>query len=114
MSRSFKSAVVIAALLAGAPAAFAEKPVAANTTVTYADLDLSRRAGVETLLQRISAASQDVCGKRPMSVRWGQLDRYLDCREAAMTSAVRRIDIPAVTFAFETTKGARRAQLASR
>jgi UrcA family protein len=114
MSRTFKSALAIAALLAASPAALAEKPAVANATISYADLDLSRPAGVEALLERVSAASQRVCGKRPMTVRWGHLDRYLDCHEAAMSGAVRQIDVIAVTLAFDAGKAGRRSQVASR
>jgi UrcA family protein len=108
MSRIVKIAA-LAILISTAPAALAEKPVSASAPVSYADLDLSAAAGVQTLLQRISVASRKVCGKRPMTVRFGQLEKYLECRETAIRAAVERINYPTVTMAWagETGKAMR-------
>ena len=105
MSRFVKIAALVATLSAAAPAALAEKPVSASAPVTYADLDLSAPAGVQTLFQRISVASRKVCGKRPMTVRYGQLERHLECRETAMNVAVERINHPTVTAAWAGEAG---------
>jgi UrcA family protein len=104
MSRFVKIAA-LAILVSTAPVALAEKPVSASTPVSYADLDLSAPAGVQTLLQRIGVASKKVCGKRPMTVRYGQLETYLECRETAMNAAVERINHPTLTMAWAGKTG---------
>jgi UrcA family protein len=100
-------------LLASAPAT-AEDLKTATTSVTYSDLDLNRPAGVAALMKRLTRASDRVCGERPMSVLFGQLKSYLACRETAVANAVREIDVPAVTLAFENPIDARPVGLASR
>ena len=105
MSRIVKIAALVAILSAATPAALAQKPVSAMVPVTYADLDLSAPAGVQTLLQRISIASKKVCGKRPTTIRYGQLETYIECRETAMNGAVERINHPAVTMAWAGQAG---------
>lgn len=114
MSRIILSAALFAALALAAPAAFAEKPVTKDVSVNYTDLDLSRPAGVETLMSRLETASKKVCGSRPMQVRYGQLEQYLRCRSNAIEGAVRRIGEPAITLAFENSIGARPVRLTSR
>ena len=108
------SSPLLALLLLTAAPAVAEEPKTATTSVAYSDLDLSRPAGVATLMKRLSQASDRVCGERPMSVRYGQLAPYLRCRESAVANAVREIDQPAVTLAFENAVGARPVSVASR
>jgi UrcA family protein len=105
MSRFVKIAAFAAILVFAAPTAIAQKPVSASSPVTYADLDLSAAAGVQTLLKRIDVASRKVCGKRPMTVRYGQLEKHLACRETAMNDAVERINHPTVTLAWAGEAG---------
>jgi UrcA family protein len=108
------SSPLLALLLLSAAPAVAEESKTATTVVTYSDLDLSKPAGVATLMKRLSRASDRVCGTRPMSVRYGQLEPYLRCRETAVANAVREIDEPAVTLALESAVGATPVSVASR
>lgn len=115
MSRIFQIAAALAAAVVLAPFASADPGrEAVSIAVDYSDLDLSRPAGVKTLMSRLDAASKQACGARPMQVRYGQLERYLRCRSSAVEGAVRRIDEPAVTTAFENSIGRKPVRLASR
>jgi UrcA family protein len=114
MSRSILFAAALAVAGLAAPAALAEKPAVREISVSYADLNLSGQAGAETLLRRINKASTKVCGKRPMTLAFGQFERWSACRHAAIGNAVARVDNPAVTLAFNQSAGAARIQLASR
>jgi UrcA family protein len=102
MLRLIAALPLATALLAFSPAALAENPSPASYPVSYSDLDLSNPAGVDLLMKRLNTAAKKVCGKRPMTVLYGQLGPYLDCRHQAMADAVRRIGSPAVTFAFNS------------
>lgn len=114
MSCTFKIAIAAFAAAAVAPIAFAEKPVTRSAEVAYSDLDLSRDAGVQTLLKRIESASKRVCGKRPTSVRFGQMEAFNGCRANAQSEAVRRINNPTVSIAYAQSIGASPLQLSSR
>jgi UrcA family protein len=63
-------------------------------TVSYADLDLSKSAGLGMLLKRIKAAATDVCSPQPqVSDIAGSAD-YKKCRSNAVSSAVTQVDNP--------------------
>lgn len=98
-------AALAALISATVPEALAREPVSASKPVSYADLDLSAPDGVETLLKRIDAASRKVCGRRPMTLAYGQLKSYFACRETAMHGAVARINQPSVTLAWAGEAG---------
>jgi UrcA family protein len=86
MSTQSKIFALAAALsiLAGA-AAHAEQ-VTQSQQVSYADLNLSTKAGMQTLMSRISGAAKDVCGPAP-EVR--EKDRgYQACVNAAVDGAL--------------------------
>jgi UrcA family protein len=89
------------AVIFGAPVATAEQSVQRQVTVDYSDLDLSREEGVRTLMGRIEKASDKVCGDRPATDTYGQLTDFKACRVVAIGDAVRRIDQPAVTLAWQ-------------
>jgi UrcA family protein len=102
---------VLAAALAlsiAAPAALAEKAPnwVAVATVDYGDLDISKEAGAKALLSRISQASKKICGKRPMTVMNGVLERHLACRAEVIKDTVRRINQPSLTLAWQAETGA--------
>jgi UrcA family protein len=69
----------------------AARPTERATTVTWADLDLSRPAGLDRLYQRLSGAITNVCGPRE-HIRniAGNRDRKA-CMERAMHNAVRNV-----------------------
>ena len=69
-----------------------QRPAARNVetrsvTVSYADLDLTKEAGIESLYQRLRTAARQVCGSKD--------SRYLEdvrewqrCHDAALENAV--------------------------
>ncbi len=86
-----------AAALAVLPtsASVADEQAAPTRVVTYADLDLSKPAGVQTLYHRIRAAARAVC-----EISVGS-DRFLfakeqSCIDRAITDAVKNVPSPAL------------------
>ena len=75
-------------------------PAIAETTqkkVSFADLNLDKKAGVETLYLRVKTAARRVCGpnaalRRTGAIRQVATDRQ--CYEETMAKAIRQIDHP--------------------
>lgn len=66
-----------------------------SVTVSFADLDLSKPAGAQTLYKRIRAAARRVCGPVDTHVavrRWSG-----ECFETAIDDAVAKVDRPSLT-----------------
>lgn len=104
MSRFFKSVAAAVLFAACAPAALAERPVVTHTKVSYADLDLSSRAGAQTLLRRIDRATSKVCGKRPGVVPLKMMTRWTACRDAAVSNAIANVNSPTLTLALNNAR----------
>jgi UrcA family protein len=66
-------------------------PDAYSVTVQFADLDLTRQAGVVTLYQRIKGAARRVCTDQAND---SLNQSYGVCVKTAMSAAVARIDRP--------------------
>jgi len=67
-----------------------------TVTVSYAGLDLSTRAGAETLYRRIKGASEQVCSAfegRPLQ----RVALWRRCYEQAVANAVAEVHRPALT-----------------
>lgn len=86
--------VITAGMLAGfATNAEAAAPASVETrsiTVSYADLDLNREAGVRTLYKRLRLAAKQACGSvdtRDLAARAA----WYECRDAALATAVERL-----------------------
>jgi UrcA family protein len=62
-------------------------------TVNYADLDLTRKAGAETLLVRIKSAARAVC-ERPHSLEMTFGTPYRQCVDDAIGRAVADVNAP--------------------
>lgn len=78
-------------LLAGAASSASAAGPVRQITVSYADLDLSRTEGAETLYRRLRAAARQVCG--PDEAR--ELARraaWKECVDRAVAEAVRTVD----------------------
>ena len=107
MSRIFKTAaalILAAAVLA--PAAAAQSPFQTGSiTVSHADLDLSARAGAQTLLKRMQTAANRICGQRPSPRQIAATVRHTACTSSAMKSAVEALNIPTVTALFHGQAG---------
>jgi UrcA family protein len=74
-------------------AAHAESP---SATVAYGDLDLNKRAGAETMLARLQAGVDRVCGA-PGHFTLAQRQQYRRCSKQAMDGALAQLDAPLVT-----------------
>jgi UrcA family protein len=75
-----------------AVAAHAETP---SVTVSYADLDLNKRAGAETLLSRLQAGVKQVCGE-PGRLTLAQREQHRACVKHTMDDAVAQVGSPLV------------------
>jgi UrcA family protein len=80
-------------LCAVAPAAFAAAPPddVRRQVVSYADLDLTRPAGVQELYQRIQYAARDVCDT------YDRLRPDRRCIEQAIARAIAEVGAPLLT-----------------
>ncbi|HEX5007956.1 MAG TPA: UrcA family protein [Hyphomonadaceae bacterium] len=107
MSRSFRTApalILAAAILT--PAAVAQSPLQpASIEVSHADLDLTAKAGAQTLLKRMQTAAQRICGQRPSPRQIQATVRHEACTREAMNSAVAALDVPTVTALFAGKTG---------
>lgn len=68
-----------------------------STTVPYGDLDLSRTAGADLMLNRIAQAARYVCGEAPRPGDLAKRKRHRACLATATDSAVAKLDAPVVT-----------------
>jgi UrcA family protein len=84
--------------------AAAEAPTK-SVTVSFADLDLSKTAGAQTLYKRIKGAARRVCGTKD---RYTQ-ESWRKCIEDAIANAVAQVDRPSLTALHkeEANRGAR-------
>ena len=71
----------------------------AKRVVNFADLDLSRDAGVAALYSRITSAAREVC--RPLDF-WTERTRSFDCRYEAVARAIADVNSPALTSYYLT------------
>jgi UrcA family protein len=108
MSATLKTLAAALALSIAAPAALAEKPMTGISvaTVEYGDLDITKEAGSQELLSRITQASKKICGKRPTTVMNNVDQRHRSCRESVVQDTVRRINQPTLTLAWLASAGA--------
>ena|ERR1700754_1153892 len=94
-----KIVTLVAASLVSLAAAHAQATAPLDVqsiTVQYADLDLDHKAGITALYQRIQNAAHRLCkpnaGEMLVSKR-----TYLTCLDQAVSTAVARIDRPALS-----------------
>lgn len=76
--------------------------------VSFADLDLSKPAGAQTLYKRIKAAARVVCG--PVDhYSYMTPKAFRECFESAVAAAVAQVDRPSLTalHTIETSRTAR-------
>jgi UrcA family protein len=65
--------------------------------VNFADLDLTRSAGVSTLYARIKAAAAEVCEPEIQSIMPAPVQSVRRCREQAIARAIADVNAPALT-----------------
>lgn len=68
-----------------------------SKTVSYADLDLSKSAGLGTLLDRIHNAASDVCSPAPSGSDARESADFKRCVRHAVNSALRKVGNPHLT-----------------
>ena len=66
-------------------------------TVSFADLDLSKAAGAQTLYKRIKVAARKVCGPADRYTYPTPSRAFSKCVEAAIADAVTQVDRPSLT-----------------
>ena len=99
----FTTTMMILALAPGLQSAHAAAPEnEPSVVVHFADIDLSRSEGTTALYRRLKGAAETVCA--PLDDR--DLARQMSfkaCVQSAISTAVARIDVPALT-AYHTAK----------
>jgi UrcA family protein len=73
------------------------EPKAKTQTVSFADLDLSKPAGAQTLYKRIKAAARRVCGPIDHYTYVAPAQAFRECYAKAIADAVAQVDRPSVT-----------------
>ena len=73
------------------------EPKAKTQTVNFADLDLSKAAGAQTLYKRIKAAARHVCGPIDNYTFVTPAKAFRECYDKAIADAVAQIDRPSLT-----------------
>lgn len=89
-------ATVLTSSLAGAAHATTPADGIRRQEVRFADLDLSREAGAETLYQRIRAAARDVCWT-PGVLGLLMVTETRHCIEQATARAIADVNAPSLT-----------------
>jgi UrcA family protein len=89
------AAALFTCLLANAVRA--EQPALPQVTVSYADLDLSKPAGAQTLYKRIKSAASRVCGAGGRYTHLEGRKAWRNCYDTAIANAVAQIDRPTLT-----------------
>ncbi|MFZ1992242.1 MAG: UrcA family protein [Alphaproteobacteria bacterium] len=65
--------------------------------ISYADLDLSKPAGVKALLTRIQFAAKEVCSPQPLATDMAGRKDYNTCVSHAVDTAVAQVGNPGLT-----------------
>jgi UrcA family protein len=107
----FTTTMTIFALALGFQSAHAAPPQdVLSVVVPFGDLDLSRSAGAAALYQRLKGAAETVCA--PLDDR--DLARHMSfraCVQSAISTAVAKVDQPALTAYYETKTIGRNATI---
>jgi UrcA family protein len=88
-------AALVAALVSGS--VLAGPPADPSKTVSYADLNLKSKAGVDALYKRIAKAAYEVC-QMPTGTRQIRIEaEFKACKLDAIDRAVQQVSLPALT-----------------
>lgn len=68
-----------------------------SQTVSFADLDLSKPAGAQTLYKRIQKAARHVCGPIDKYMYVTPRKAFRECYQEAIAAAVAQVDRPSLT-----------------
>jgi UrcA family protein len=80
------------AIQAGEPARVEVDGTRVSIVVSYADLNLSERAGASTLYARLKRASGKVCGNKPSPLEVRAFRSYQVCFDNTLNKAVDRVN----------------------
>lgn len=101
-----------AAVAAAAVAVLGLSPVKAaaeyetrSVEVPYGDLDLSREAGAQTMLNRIRSAAGTVCGSEPFILDLAERGAYVTCQRESVGQAVVDVNAPMLTALYQRGGG---------
>jgi UrcA family protein len=88
--------------------------VVTKVRVPYGDLDLTRDAGVDTLLSRVADAAARACGGRPALgvLMLEEARAYRACKAKAVSQAVAQLDAPLVKQRLAERSGGRVVRVA--
>jgi UrcA family protein len=107
LTRAGIAAFAVSACLIAYNAAAADVQVKTQR-VSYADLDLSKAAGAQTLYKRIKAAARHVCGPVDQYTFVTPPSTFRACFQQAVADAVAQVDRPSLTALHtEATRTAR-------
>jgi UrcA family protein len=73
------------------------EPKVKSQSVSFADLDLSKPAGAQTLYKRIQKAARHVCGPIDKYTYVIPRKAFRECYEEAIAAAVAQVDRPSLT-----------------
>ena len=73
------------------------EPSVKSQAVSFADLDLSKPAGAQTLYKRIKAAARHVCGPADRYTFVVSPQSFRKCYDKAIADAVAQVDRPSLT-----------------
>ncbi len=85
------------ALVGAAPAFAQSADQSPGVSVHYDDLDTTSAAGARVLLQRIKTAATVTCGGEPDIHQLVEHEIFDQCRDEAVSNAVRKVGAPMVT-----------------
>jgi len=68
--------------------------ISTSVKVDFADLNIANQAGAQALLNRIHAASREVCGARPELFDLAGTQAWESCLDNSVSVAVQTVDSP--------------------
>ncbi|MBI2993911.1 MAG: UrcA family protein [Gammaproteobacteria bacterium] len=83
---------------------------ARTVIVNYADLDLSKEAGIVTLYRRLNTAARQVCGNRDLR-RLEEVKDWKRCNKTALEGAIDQVGNARLTALHEEKAGIRKQPL---
>lgn len=103
MSRLMACACALLAVAAAAAPSHAQRPFTQTQElrVSYADLDLNRQQGAQTLLDRLSLAATHVCGGKPDIRDLAGMTYYHRCYRESLGNAVATVHSPLLVALYD-------------
>ena len=105
----FTSTILVAVVTAlGPQLSFARPPDPPRITVRFADLDLSRPEGAQTLYNRLRSAAEQVCEQvqSESGLSW-TFRAYKTCIDKATADAIAKVNRPLLTAYWQSKTGPR-------